>query len=377
MMINTIKNWMRETCLRRRRSRGVPREGRNGLALISAVFVTLFVSSVTLSLSSMLSNSSSGSVEDLQAQQAAYIVDGGMHYILTKSFRDSTDFTTIPTESNVALGSGTFSVTYSNRTASAADITVTSLVQNSAASIQQHVVKLYGTGSAISGADIDLSSSQNGGGSITGPTTYTSSFSGETDYVLSPAAAPGTDPGTVSLATLTAMTTSTVNGNYTVPNGFNGYVHVTGDVTISGTITMTGLIVADGNITLDANKKNITMTGTLAAGGNILTDFKNGAIVNLTAAAIGGQMPPLLLAVGNINFKQFQDSASTFKGLIRAGGNVTIELKQQDTLNVLGAIIANGDLTVDSKQNSSVGVNFGSGSSYLPSSLILSSWKKN
>jgi len=376
MIINTIKNWIRVGGRQRRRCRCVSGDGRRGLALISAVFVTLFVSSLTLSLSSMLSNSSSGSVEDLQAQQAAYLVDGGMHYILTKSFRDSTDFTTIATESNVALGAGTFSVTYANRTASAADITVTSLVQNSAASIQQHVSKTYGTGSAISGADIDLNSAQNGGGSITGPTTYTSSFSGETAYTLSPAAAAGTDPGTVSLATLTAMTTSTVNGNYTVPNGFNGYVHVTGDVTIAGTVTMTGLIVADGNIHLDANNKNITMTGTLAAGGNISTDFKKG-VVNLTATAIGGQMPPLLLAVGNINFKQFQDSASTFKGLIRAGGDVTIELKQQDSLTILGAVIANGDLTVDSKQNSNVGVNFGSGSSYLPSSLILSSWKKN
>jgi len=364
MITNTIKKWKRAAC-------------RRGFALISSVFVTLFVSSLTLSLASLLSTSATGAVEALQSQQSAYLADGGMHYILMKEFMNSTDFTTASTATNVSLGAGQFSVTYANRTTSAADITVTSQVRNSVSTIQQHVVKLYGTGSAVSGADIDLSSAQNGGGVITGPTTYTSSFSGETSFTLSPAAAAGTDPGTVSLANLTAMTTSTHIGDYTVPNNFNGYLHVTGNVTIAGTITMTGLIVADGNITLNANNKNITLTGTLAAGGNISTDFKNGAIINLTATAIGGQIPPLMLAIGNINFTQKQDSASTFKGLIRAGGNVVIDLKQNDTLNILGAVVANGDLTVDSKQNSSVGVSFGSGSSYLPSTLILSSWKKN
>lgn len=352
------------------------RSSRTGMALISAVFVTLFVSSLSLSLAALLSNSSAGAVDDLQSQQTAYVADGGLHYILMKEFINSSDFTTANTASNVALGSGQFSVTYANLTATTADITVTSQVNQSISQIQQHVVKQYGTGSAISGADVTLTSSQFGGGSIDGPATYTQSFSGDAGYALNPAAVPGTAPPSVSLNSLIVMTSSTINGNYTVPDGFSGYVHVTGDVVINGDITMTGLIVADGNISLSANKDNITLNGTLAAGGNITTDFKNGSIVNLTAQALGGQMQPLMIAVGNIDFSQQQSTVSTFKGLIRAGGNITIDLKQSDTLSILGAIVANGNVVIDSKQSSNIGVSFNSGSAYLPGSVVLTSWKK-
>jgi len=353
-------------------------KSRRGFALISSVFVTLFVSSITLSLASLLSTSSTGAVEDLQSQQAGYVADGGLHYILMKEFKNSSDFTTASTASNVALGAGQFSVTYANRTATAVDITVTSQVANSVCQIQQHVVKQSATSNALhSGANTQLTSSQSGGGTITGPSTYAGNFSSDAGYTLSPAATHGSAPAAVSLTALRALTTSTINGNYTVPNGFNGYVRVTGNVTISGTITMTGLIVADGNITISENKTSLVLNGTLAAGGNIEADFKNGGVNVLTAQSLGGQMQPLLLAGGNIQIDQKQNTTGTYKGLIQAGGNVEIALKQTDTMTILGGIVASGNVQVDSKQSSVFSVNLSSGSAFLPNTFVLSSWRKN
>ena len=385
MIMNTIKKILSRRFLcdepcrlesHTARRRFFPRKKtQSGMALISVIFMTLFASTVSLSLASLLSNSSVGSVEDTQLQEAAYVADGGLHYILRKELRDSTDFTALNTATDIALGDGVFSVTYANQTAVTTDVIVTAQVQNSIYQIQQSVVKQYGTGSAISGYDVDLTASQDGSGTISGPANYINSFQSSDEYLFTSPPQTGDPPPTMSLATITAMTNTTISGDYTVPDGFSGYVHVTGNVTISGETTMSGIIVADGNILIDVNNQNLNVTGTLAAGGTITTDFKNGTVANLTAASVGGEMQPLLMAVGDIYFSQKQDSASVFKGLIWSGANVTIDLKQNDTLTILGSIIANGNVTIDSKQNSGVSVDFSTGNFFLPSSLLLSDWK--
>src|SRR5690348_8316521 len=102
MILNTIQNWIKTKRSDQNEQGCLPRVGRSGMALISAVFVTLFVSSLTVSLAALLANSSSGSVEDLQSQQSAYLADSGLHYILMKEFRNSTDFTTAATATNIS-----------------------------------------------------------------------------------------------------------------------------------------------------------------------------------------------------------------------------------------------------------------------------------
>ncbi len=355
----------------------VGKKNCQGFALISAVFTTLMVSAMTLSLASFMSVGSSGSVDDLQSQQAAYVADGGLHYILMKELKNSTDFTSAAADSNVALGQGQFSVSYANRTTTSADVTVTAQVGNSVCQVQQHVVKQSGAGGALSGATLSLSSSQGGGGEIVGPISYTSGFSADAGYEFSATASQGSAPAAVSMTPYVALTTSTITGDYTVPDGFNGYVHVTGNATINGNTTMTGMVVADGDISVNANGQTVTINGTLAAGGNITTDFKTSAVATLTAQSVGGQMQPALVAVGNISMAQKQDTIVTLSGLIRAGGNVSVSIKQDTQLIILGAVMANGNVSVDSKQDSDLTLDFSAGGPFLSgNNLLLTQWKK-
>jgi len=357
-----------------------------GLSLASVIFTILILGAIGLSMSPVVSTVSRSSVLELQGEQAFFVAEGGLQYILQAAFQTSNDFTTVgssPTGAPfggtpITLSPGQFWVQYANLTTNTADVTATGKVGNSVRQVQQSITKVYSTsGGFHSGGSTTLGSDQGGGGQVIGPVTYGTSFSADAGYTLTDTAQQGAPPPPVSLTSLIGFTTSTITGNYTLPTNYSGNLHVTGNVTINTPGTITGIVVADGsiNITVQQNQ-TLNLNGTLAAGGDMTLNFQQYTSGTFTAQPVGGNLQPLLVAVHDINFSDFQFATTTFNGLILAGNNVDFKLRQSDTMTINGGVTAGGDITSDSKQGSVLTVNFDGGTQYLGSSLKLTSWKE-
>lgn len=349
-----------------------------GLTLISVVFVMLALSTMGLTLHQATSNRSASSMEDYDSTRAFYIADAGMEYVLAKEFAESSDFTTANTVNDISLNGGDFSSSYSSLSTNSGEVIITAQRANSVRQIRQMVQRVSGApGAMMSGGNIDLVQSQAGTGFISGDVFYAGSYNASPAYNLSGSAQSGPAPAALDMEPYASMTTSTHNGNLVVSGNYTGSVHVTGDVTIAGPTSINGAIFADGNITISVqHNETLAVTGMLAANGNINGTFQHSSTCHFEPALSGPNIPPILVAQGDINLDFRQESVSLFQGLIRAGGDISLALRQEDQVSIEGALVANGNITLDVKQTTSLDLDFNAGYAYMSSYLSLTGWKE-
>lgn len=348
---------------------------RKGFGAITVVFSVLLLSTFGLSMNPIWSTASRNALLEMNSQKAFYAAQAGMQYALAKEFRGNFDFTTASRINNKAFGGGLFSVTYSNVTASTADVTVTAQVEGSVRVIRQSVKSAMIRDGMHAGGNVNLESKQSGGGTIIGDMSCGGSCSYDGGYTHIGSMHSGVDsPPAIDLQPYKDMTTSAHDGNFTINGDFSGNIYVTGNVTISGSGIITGIIVADGNVIIDADHSETRdIFGTIAADGNIEIDFKH------TSAGLfePQEALPLFVTNGNIVMGFKQQSTVTFRGLLQSDGNIEMELKQRDIVNIEGALSANGNIDIESKQQTVINVDLTAGAAYMDNEdLELSNWEE-
>jgi len=364
-----------------------PLKHSEGFSVISLIFGMLLLSAIGMNMSPLVSTKAMSELAYLKGQEAFYVAEGGLDYILAKEFMNDgdSDFSTnvSPTGAPfggtpIALGQGQFWVVYLNLTKDSGDVLVTARVGNSVRQVQQTINRASLAASALqSGGNTDLSESQSGGGLIEGDISYGGNFSSDPGYSILGNIAGGAQPPAVDLTTLINLTTSTYTGNLTIDGNYSNNTHVTGDVDIEDEGTITGIIVADGDVTIDVKQSGFrNVTGTIAAAGNISGNFKQQSVATFQPQAAGGAMQPMFYAGGNIELDFHQQTTVTFRGLIHAGGNIDLKLRQQDSVSVEGALMANGNIEVDSKQQSFLTIDKEAGGVFLDGGYNVEKWQE-
>jgi cytoskeletal protein CcmA (bactofilin family) len=322
-----------------------------GFSLISVIFALIGLSLLALTLGSLLGNRARGSVEDLQGQQAFFVADGGLQYILMSEFRYDQDFSNniSPTGNpygpgGKALGMGQFWAQYANQSLSSVDVIITGRVGNSVRVIRQSVAKTpYQLGSDLySGKHVTLSGRGTANGGIyaegiisTPPPSFT----------VNGVMVQGTNLPNIPVDVTTIVTNikngapQTISGTYALPSNFNGYIRVTGNVTIPDGTTVTGTVSTDGNIyVLGA----LNLQGTLAASGNI----EASEIKNSVYQPQNGQTLPVLVSEGNIFLTAGDGYSPNVTGQITVGGNLLMEKILNGTFTFTGGISVNNNVTI-------------------------------
>jgi len=361
-------------------------KSQKGFSIISIVFCLLAFGILGLTMTPMVALSSRGSVSSNQGQEAFFVANGGLQYILQNSFAEDSDLSDniSPTGSpfggtSITLGTGEFWVEYSNLTATSADITVTGRVGNSVRKIVQ----------SITGGDVAISKAVDAGngiqlvgdGEVDGDIEYSNNLDNNLYTINGNINSGGSAPPVVNLTSLINQTTSVHSGDLRIDGDYTGNVHVTGTVEIKkGTIT--GIIVADNDVIINA-KRDITVLGTLASGNSIdIQRVKNATFEPQMGP--GGVMNPALIAANNIVMfvvrEAKEDTDITIQGLIHAGSTVDFILNADgSSLLIEGAVIGGNDVKFKSEQGGYVTLDFEAGQDYLspiPGSLMLGEWKE-
>ncbi len=363
-------------------------KNQQGFSLVTVIFVMLVLGSMGVGLSSSLSPQVVSSNMQNQGDQAFFIADGGLQYVIKEYFADDSDFSdnVAPTpapfgNTPITLGSGQFWVEYSGQSSTATTVTVTSRVGSSVRAVQQTVTKpasasgpyayaLHGNGNL---------SMQGGTGVIDGDLSAGGNISKQDDWTINGAtyAQNSEDAPDIDLDDYIAMTSSTYNGNLAISGNYNTSIRVTGNLTINSNTTINANIVANGNITIGSN---VTINGFVAAGGNISMNNETG--LNFSGAVIGpeGTALAVLAANGNISMNTAKNGSASVNGYIVTGGNMSFNAGKDSTLAINGFVLAHGNASISNQgivtitYDENLAISASSGGS--GSGLTLSGWKE-
>ncbi|OGW72674.1 MAG: hypothetical protein A2Y02_03010 [Omnitrophica bacterium GWA2_52_12] len=338
-----------------------------GFGLLAVVFSMLALSAMGLGVTSMISSGAATSTADQDGQKAFFVAEGGLSHTLTKEFMSDMNYSNNTSATGapyggtpITLGDGQFWVQYSNQTETTADVTVTARVGSSVRVLKQSVsmaipvtYPVYGSGNIEfngtmpPGQDLDgaLYGDIAAGGDITFGNHFI--YTG-TAHPHLPMSLPAVN--TARLAT--EITTTTHNGNLTVPSGyFNQKVHVSGNVTIESGAVIDGHIIADGDMSINGT---VSATGTLAAVGNITGVLAaNSSLV--AQAGPNQEVLPVLQAGGNLSLSDV-GMGTVITGIIITGGNTTLTSnlpspeRWETSVNYTGGILSGGNITVNNER---------------------------
>lgn len=251
------------------------RINKKGVTIIAAIIFIVLISILALSLASMLGTSSRGSVDHLRSAQALVIAQGGLNWYM-RYLADLSDWTTATSQSNVALGQGTFDVAISSQSQTSITFTVTGEVPGSAgvtiqrtmtqSALQLPSAALFGifwgrnngnltaSGNTIN-ADMWSVGNANFTGSTFNGTVYHPSgttITNATEQVVS------TPVPSMPVISTTPYTNLEATWNSYIPTGNVGQTSGS-DITLSSNQTWTGSITSYRNIT--TNGYDITCNG--------------------------------------------------------------------------------------------------------------------
>jgi len=370
--------------IKRLKLKGV--RGTEGFTLAAVVFTMLALSAVGATMTATLSNQTMKFVNDYQAQQAFYVADSGLQYVMAEYFQGDLNYSdnTAPTPSPyntgaIDFGSGEFWVEYVAVTPTTATVRVTARVENSVRSIEQEIEQIIplsytfaGTNNLILGGSGTLNGDVSAGGSVNVNNGFVVNGTIYQDNDI--------ELPEVDLASFIALTTDTdTGGTLNVAGNYTNDIYATGNVNIQNNANVTGIIVSDGNISIG---QDVTLNGTLAAGGNIVSNALKDA--NLTwQPGPQGQVLPVLAAEGNINLTAKEagptPTTATITGMLIAEGNINLNKIQDSTLALNGFMFAHG--TSDSSSASGEGntiINYDSSlaNSVAEDNIRIKSWKE-
>lgn len=358
---------------------------QKGFAIISVVFAMVAFLVIGLTVAHQLSVHSRATVENYQSQQAFYVAEGGLQFIIQSEFKNDSDFsdnaspTTAPFGTpSIALSPGEFWAQYSDVTENSAKVTITAKVGNSVRKVQQTVTN-SGTNqlplnyAIYSGGNLNIGG---GVGIIDGNISAAGNINGSSDWSVSgtivsdnPVTLPAVDLGTYS-----SLTNQTHTGDLTISGNYTGNIYVTGNVTLGAGAAVSGIIVSAGNIEIESG---VTVDGTLAAGGDIdsigdLTSFE-------AAWAVGPSSQPLpaLIAAGNISISVASGGNLVIDGYLFSGGNIHLIAKKNSFATITGFMISTGN-TIENNQGTMTVIFDGDLANQLASSqtLALSLWRE-
>jgi len=359
-------------------------KSQKGFSIASVTFCVLGFSILGLTMAPMVGVSSRGSVGSNQGQEAFFVANGGMQYILQNSFAGDSDFSdnTSPTGApfggtSITLGTGQFWVEYSNLTATSADIAVTGQAGNSVRKITQSVTAASTPPSAT--VQVNGSLDLTGDGQVDGDIEYSGSLNNNLYTINGDTNSGGSSPPAVDLTSLISQTTSVYSGDLTINGDYTGNVHVTGDLFIEGSGTITGVIVSENNVEINAG--NVTMLGTLAAKNNIILKYMSDSTFEAQMGP-GGVMNPVLIAQGDVSMDVDRDNTDIIlRGLVHAGNVFELNIKgSNSTLLIEGVMMSANSSKLASQSGAYITLDVGAGQAYLNGSstggLTLGEWKE-
>lgn len=358
---------------------------QKGFALLSVVFAMLAFSVVGLSVGSMVSVQANRTLADYQGQQAFYVADGGLQYILKNEFENDADSdfsnNTSPTASpygspSISLGDGEFWAQYSSVTQTSADVTVTAKVGNAIRAIRQTVTATPGTGLGYADASYSHGNFNVGGGNgvVNGSVRAAGNINIGSGWTVSGTTTPNSYMSFTlfNLSTYTALTDSTISGNYTLPVNYTGNIYVTGNLTIADNSNISGIIVSAGNITINSN---VSVTGTIAAAGNF-NGSNESNIVLQWAAGPSGEILPALTAGGNINLGVAKNGSVSVNGYMLCNGNLNFTTQKNATLTINGFTLAAGNSNFSNQGIVTVNYDSALGGSGGTGTIDFSDWRE-
>jgi hypothetical protein len=313
-----------------------------GVSIVAAMAIILIASVLTFVMASMLGRVSRRALDSLRSAQAFAIAQGGLNWYMMQLASD-TNWTTLPTGSNVPLGNGTFTVTTSSATNPETDstggtsvfFTVTGNVPGTGSATIQRTMSqsawqlpsaskfalfwgrdtsrtLTLTSTTINGDYWSQGSSTLTSSTVSSPFNlyyptgktitysgtnkvavgafpYFSNLNGGASFTstLSTPAITATYWTTLEstydaiISACTATTTWTLNSNYALSGTVcYGTINTNTSNSTNVTISGNGFIVANGNMRLNASASNATRILTISpSGGNIVFLAKGGLTV--------------------------------------------------------------------------------------------------
>jgi len=236
---------------------------------------------------------------------------------------------------------------FSSLTQDSGVVTVTAKVGDSIRKIRQTIAKTPSGGFNYvmsAGGNINF---QGGTGSITGNVNAEGNITKDTNWTTTGVY---TENNAVTLppvvmSNYTKLTTTKYTGNLTVSGVYTQSVHATGKITISDGATITGVLVADADIDIG---QNITLNGTLASAANINTNNTDGLnFVGGTGPA--GEVLPVLVAGGSIDFRPNNGGVIVVSGYILAGSGITFNTHNTSAVTIHGIMISHGNTTISNQ----------------------------
>lgn len=337
--------------------------GQKGFAIGAVIVSILILSGIGASMSPIWSTASRTAVLEKEAQEAFYVAQGGLQYVLAKEFFTSMDFSTASTVSNKTLGDGQFSASFSNLTETTAVVTVTSNVGGSERVLRQSISMLY---------PVNLLSYGAGDTDITGPGTINGDMGGGGTVAIS-----GDVTVNGDITQGMSQTVPDVNfddmadtldaqgdrheGDLVITGFFFDSVHATGDVTIEDGALIMGTVVADGDVTMG---DNLWVSGHVAAGGNMdATELRNSRFGPPIFFSDPFEGQPVLQSKGDMALAS--DGLGTFiTGVILSEGDISIVTEEPhegewgEVLYINGAIYGQGDITLDINEHGYLWLNY-------------------
>jgi len=357
-------------------------KSQKGFSILSVIFCLMAFSALGLTMAPMVSVSSRGSVSSNQGQEAFFVANGGVQYILQNSFADDPNYSdnVSPTGAPfggtpITLGTGEFWVEYSNLTPISADVTVTGRVGNSVRKVKQSVTAI--TILMEIGLQADGNVYLEGDGHITGDVEYTGTLD-DGHYTINGDTNSGSGPPAVDLASLISQTTSFHSGNFTINGNYTGNLHVTGKLTIEGNGTITGVIVADNDVHIEAG--DLTVLGTIASGNSMEVKKLENATFEAQMGA-SGVMNPVLVAHNDMKWDIDRNDVDVIvRGLVHAGNAMELKFKgSNSTLLIEGATWSGNDSKFKSDDGADLTIDLDAGQAYLPQfneGVTMDEWKE-
>lgn len=303
-----------------------------GFAILTVVFVMICFAVLGVAAVSMIAGSSKMVMDDYQSAQAFGVAEAGVSYT-AKQLEIVGDWSSL-TGFTKMFGPGSFTVSFTNKSANSALVHVDGTVGNITRHIQQQLSS--GGYAAFNDAIYSVGSLSTGGsssGTVTGPVTSGGSVNQGGGVVFTGGDVTPNEYGAAipqpNWNYWQSIADHVISGSYTFGSGtYNGIYYVTGSVTINHDVTLNGMIVTLGSLSCAGN-------------GNITINAPSG--------------DPAILAGGSLSFTGSSDLA--ILGWVFSVGSATFT--GNSNVNVNGGVTAGGSL--DMTGNTDIGIAFNQG----------------
>ncbi|MFH1414390.1 MAG: hypothetical protein ABIG56_06045 [Candidatus Omnitrophota bacterium] len=306
---------------------------KKATGIIAVIFIVLMASVMGATITSLLGTDTGGSIYYLQSQQAFFIAEGGIQYVLDKLRLDEEYRASLSTVTE-DLGPGSFSVDVVDQGSGEYTITSTGTVGHSSRQVAQSVdytsllldQTIHGDGSSVNFSSTTSST-------VVGAVSCHVSVVGYGGVTITGEITEGLARLHPSLdfSYYAGIADTYSTSNLTFANGtYNGVYYTTKKATIGNNVTLNGSIIAAGSIDFNDKADNVQISQS-----NNYPALASGSAINSSCSGPPSQR------VGLQN--------STINGLIFSAGNVTFNYMQNTTFN--GSVLADGNLNFQSGSN--------------------------